>query len=413
MAVKWIKANYPGVRYYKHPKRLYRGKKDRNFSIRYKRGGKSKEEGLGWSSDGMNAQKANRLRAEIVQNIKKGKSPQSLAEKRQIEDEKRKAEDEQREREKKARITFGKAADEYLKWAKDNKKSYKSDESRYNNHLLYLSEVSLKDISPLMLERLKRDLKAKDLSEATIHQVLALVRAIYRKAIDWRLYEGEIPTKGVKFPKVDNKRLRFLTHAEADLLLEALKKKSGQVHNQSILAVFCGLRFGDIAGLKWSDIDFDNEIIHIIDPKSRDSRQVYMTKNVKQMLLSLQETGPTDMNTLIFPDTKGKRQAHISRTFYEVVKDLKFNEGVTDKRKKFSFHNLRHTFASWLAIQGTSLYEIKELLGHKSIEMTERYAHLLPDVKRKSVNRLAETFEAHVEKAESEKKAKLEAVEGS
>ncbi len=74
----------------------------------------------------------------------------------------------------------------------------------------------------------------------------------------------------------------------------------------------------------------------------------------------------------------------------------------------FSF--LWYTFASWLAIQGTSLYEIKELLGHKSIEMTERYAHLLPDVKRKAVNRLADTFKAHIEKSESEKETQLKVV---
>jgi hypothetical protein len=107
MPVKWIKTNYPGVRYYEHSERVYRGKKDRNFAIRYKKNGKTKEEGLGWSSSRMNAQKANRLRAEIVQNIKEGKSPQSLAEKRQIEAERIKAENEKREKEKKDRKTFG------------------------------------------------------------------------------------------------------------------------------------------------------------------------------------------------------------------------------------------------------------------------------------------------------------------
>ena len=113
------------------------------------------------------------------------------------------------------------------------------------------------------------------------------------------------------------------------------------------------------------------------------------------------------MSELIFPDNKGKRQKHISRTFYQVVKELKFNQGVKDKRYKVSFHTLRHTFASWLAIQGTSLYEIKELMGHKSIEMTERYAHLMPNVKQKAVNRLAETFKEHIEKTASDNRLRI------
>jgi integrase len=410
MAVKWIKANYPGVRYYEHPERLYRGKRDRNFAIRYKKNGKTKEEGLGWSSGGMNEQKANLLRAEIVQNIKEGKSPQSLAEKRQIEAERIKTENEKREQEKKARTTFGKVAKEYLKWAKDNKKSYKSDESRYNNHLLYLSKINLKDISPLMLEKLKRDLKAKNLSEATIHQILALIRAIYRKAKGWELYKGRIPTESIKFPKPDNKRLRFLTHNEADKLLKALKEKSLQAYNQSLLALFCGLRFSEIANLTWADIDLPNEIIQIRDAKGG-SRQSNMTEPIKEIFRSFNENKKHKNGDLIFPDNKGKKQEHISRSFWETVKELGFNKDVTDKRYNFSFHTLRHTFASWLAIQGTSLYEIKELMGHKSIQMTERYAHLLPSVKQKAVNRLAETFKEHIEKAASEKETQPKAVQ--
>ena len=410
MAVKWIKTKYPGVRYYEHPNRLYRGKKDRNFSIRYKKAGRNKEEGLGWASNGMNAQKGNRIRSEIVQNIKEGKGFQSLREKRQIEIDRRRAEEKAKLLREKEKITFGKAATEYLKWSEANKKSYKSDLSRYNNHLIFMDDISMKDISPLMLEKLKRDLKRKELSPTTVHQVLTLIRSIFRKSVTWGLYEGQIPTESIKFPKLDNKRLRFLTHNEADRLLEALKEKSQQVYNQSLLALFCGLRFSEIANLTWADIDLPNEIIQIRDAKGG-SRQSFINEPVKDMLTALQENIKYKKNDLIFPDKKGNRQVHISRSFWKTVKELRFNKGVTDKRYNVSFHTLRHSFGSWLAIQGTSLYEIKELLGHKSIEMAERYAHLIPSVKRKAVNRLAETFKEHIEKSESEKETKLQAVE--
>ena len=129
--------------------------------------------------------------------------------------------------------------------------------------------------------------------------------------------------------------------------------------------------------------------------------KIGITEPVNEIL----EDKPNGQNTLIFPDTKGKKQKHISRSFYEKVKDLGFNKGITDNRQKVSFHTLRHTFASWLAIQGTSLYEIKELMGHKSIEMTERYAHLMPNVKLKAVNKLADDFMSFLSKSETNKQS--------
>jgi len=135
MSSKWQSTSYPGVRFREHPKRKYNRKPDRYFSIRYKRAGKAVEESLGWASQGMNAQKANRIRAELVQNIREGKSPQSLAEKRQIENERKEAEEQKRKLKEKEETIFGEVADEFIKWGKANKKDWFNDESRYNNHL--------------------------------------------------------------------------------------------------------------------------------------------------------------------------------------------------------------------------------------------------------------------------------------
>jgi len=70
----------------------------------------------------------------------------------------------------------------------------------------------------------------------------------------------------------------------------------------------------------------------------------------------------------------------------------RFNNGVTDPRQKVTFHTLRHTFASWLAMQGTPILTIKELLGHQSLAMTERYSHLSPDQKKDAVNGIEAIF---------------------
>jgi integrase len=170
------------------------------------------------------------------------------------------------------------------------------------------------------------------------------------------------------------------------------------------------LRFGEIAKLTWADVDMDNEIIKVKDAKG-DDRHAYITKPVKEALERLNKINTYKPNSLIFTTKQKERQKQVSNTYGKTVDDLKFNDEISDSRQKVCFHTLRHTFASWIAIQGTFLYEIKELMGHKSIEMTERYAHLLPDVKRQAVNRLAETFKEHIEKAESEKETQPEAAQ--
>ena len=73
------------------------------------------------------------------------------------------------------------------------------------------------------------------------------------------------------------------------------------------------------------------------------------------------------------------------KTFSRVVESLGLNKGVTDPRHKVTFHTLRHTFASWLVSSGTSLYTVKELLGHKTSAMVERYSHLSQEAQRQAV----------------------------
>jgi integrase len=124
-------------------------------------------------------------------------------------------------------------------------------------------------------------------------------------------------------------------------------------------------------------------MISISDPKNNESRKTFMTKSVKEML---QMRMPESPNEFIFKDhRKGGKVNSISQTFRKVVFKLGFNHGIADPRKKITFHGLRHTFASWLAIQGEPILIIKELLGHKSITMSWKYVHLIPDQKRQAI----------------------------
>jgi integrase len=201
-------------------------------------------------------------------------------------------------------------------------------------------------------------------------------------------YVGKNPMGKVEKVKADSNRERFLTQGEAKKLLDALKKKDSDLYIQSSISLLTGLRRTEIFNLHGRDIDLDNEIIHVRetkDSKEFRGRKVNISKKLKQILSTIQ----ISPNRKLFNSSK-----HFKRySFNAVINKLKLNEGVENDRKhKVTFHTLRHTFASWLAQQGESLLTIKELMGHKTIEMTMRYAHLIPDQKKDAVNRLSDRF---------------------
>jgi len=171
--------------------------------------------------------------------------------------------------------------------------------------------------------------------------------------------------------------------------------------------VYCAVRGGEIFRLEWQDINIESGKIILRDTKNTETRIVYMSKAVKKMLIrrrdndKIKKKKKTDWNplNLIFPGRSGKRITSISRTFDRVVEDLGLNEGITDKRYRFTFHCIRHTAASWLVQAGTPLYTVQQLLGHKTAALTARYSHLAPanmQQTAKFFDKLAETDGAEV-----------------
>jgi site-specific recombinase XerD len=125
-----------------------------------------------------------------------------------------------------------------------------------------------------------------------------------------------------------------------------------------------------------------------------------MTQAVKDMLADIKpdDTGQDD---LVFPGRGGIKIDKPSRTFKRVADEL-FNKGVEDSRQRVVFHTLRHTFASWLVMEGVDLYRVKELLGHKDLTMTQRYSHLAPDTLRGAVNILEQALKSKKEGKDAE-----------
>ncbi len=292
---------------------------------------------------------------------------------------------------RKENVVFGEFVKEkYLPYAKE-KKSYDREEGLLRLWILpIIGKKPLHNISPFDIEQVKKEMMNRDKSPRTIEYALAVIRQAFNKAIEWGFYSGVNPATKVKKPKKDNRRVRFFTREEAEKLLNEIKKRSIQAYEMAYLSLYTGMRFGEIANLTWQNIDFRNNIITIKDPKNNTGRVAYITENLKKLLLEKhKKEKPKNLSMLLFKDNNGNKLMRASKTFERCVIKLGFNDGVTDPRDKVVFHTLRHTFASWLAIQGTPIYTIKELMGHKTLAMTERYSHLTPNTKREAVEKLS------------------------
>jgi site-specific recombinase XerD len=372
-----FKTTFKGVRYRKHPTRKHGVNYDQYFIIRYKLNGKDKEEGLGWASEGMTAAKAYEDLKAIKENIKRGQGPQSLAEKREDLLEQKEAEKIETEKKKKEGITLHDYFyNTYYPDAKINKKenSYNHEETHFR---LWIDPVAgkkpIKDLSEFDARRIVKSILDAGKKPRTAQYVMATLRQIWNKARRDKLVIGDTPTRNVKIPKFDNRRQRFLNHEEADLLLNTLKGKDESAYKMALLSLHTGMRASEIFNLTWGCIDTERGIITILDAKSGHGRAAFMTKQIKAMFDGMTR-GKND--TLVFLQRNKKPYHEIPVIFRDVVKDLKFNENVSDTRQRVCFHTLRHTKASWHAESGTDLYVIKELLGHGSITLTERYSHL-------------------------------------
>jgi integrase len=384
---KWIKTNFKGVRYREHPTRKHGIQKDKYFSIRYKLDGKDKEEALGWASDGWTAEKAALELSKLRHNQQSGDGAFTLEEKREVELAKREKEAQEKALAEKASKPFSEIWGEYLAQCKiDGKKSCAREGSLYTHWISpVIGDKPLGEIASIHLEKIKANMGKAELSPRSIRYSLEVVRQVFNFAIRRGHYDGVNPTQHVKKPSCDNRRMRFFTHEEANLILEGLKGKSRDSWLITLISLHCGLRFSEIARLTFGDIDIERNTLWVRDPKNTRSRFAYMTEDVKGALLEMEIKGKND---LIFPSRSGGQREAMSNVFDHVVDDLKLNEGVTDDRMKVVFHTCRHSFASWLVEQGTDLLTVKELMGHKSLAMTERYSHLSPNGLRKAAEDL-------------------------
>lgn len=307
---------------------------------------------------------------------------------------------------KKERIRFKKFVEQYLAYKRENNKlkTYKRDITSLNHILPFFSDMMLTDINPWLIEKYKmqrkEEIKAmprnkgkadKEISFASINRELACLRHIFNKAIEWGYLKENPLARKVKFFRENNNKVRFFSLKEIDSLKDACHSYLRPVIET---ALNTGMRESEILNLKCSDVDLDLGLIHIEDTKNRERAEVPINNQLKEVLSKILSNS-RGKNGYVFLNSRGRPYRSIRTAYLTALKKA----GI----KNANFHTLRHTFASHLVMAGVDLTTVKELMRHKSIEMTLRYAHLAPDHKKKAVEKLGEVFStnsAQIEKLE-------------
>ncbi len=273
-------------------------------------------------------------------------------------------------------ISFRALADEYLDLHVSQKKAKNYFHQRIRVLLRAFGSRNLSQIGPKEVTRFQVE-RAKVVSPATVNRDLAVMKGMFTKASEWG-YAVENPVKRVKFLRETGRRERFLSREEADTLLKAC---SDWLRPLVTVALHTGMRRGELLGLAWRDVDFRTGYLHLDagDTKSGYGRKVPMNQTVRGRLELLRADGPVrglDVRVFAGPDG-GDPLSTLRREYPRAVRMAKLSG--------FRFHDLRHSCASFLVQAGVPLNTVRDLLGHRSLAMTLRYAHLAPSDRHDAV----------------------------
>jgi len=254
------------------------GKSDKTFYIAYKNElGIRKEIKIGKYSEGIRENYCKKKRDEVIYKIRVGESiPLKIA--------------------KKNKFTLDDAFDLYIEWAKVNKKTWKhNDYSVYIKHLKpYLGNRELISLKTDDYEKIKQ-LKLKEgYKPKTVIGILGMARHMINYCIqnDYvKSYTNPIANGRVRMPVVDNAKLGFLTYKQASSLLSMLKaKRSATMYNLTVMLLFTGARFSEVARLRWRDINFETNLIYFKSSKNGNARHIVIVDQVKEVLHNLSKT---------------------------------------------------------------------------------------------------------------------------
>jgi integrase len=246
--------------------------------------------------------------------------------------------------------------------------SYRQDSWHMQTLFDWFGNRAACEITPQEIERRLDELARRGRQPATLNRYRSLLSLIYRLAIrDGKIQDN--PVHQVRRRRENNARVRFLDPDEEAALRAKIRLLAPEREPELDLALHSGMRRNEQYHLRWEQVNLDVGIISILDSKNSERRHVPANSKVRRALEYL--LGKRDDSGYVVPGGRaGARERDWQRWFEEAVKQA----GIKD----FRWHDLRHTFASRLAMAGVPLRTIGELLGHKTPAMTMRYAHLAP-----------------------------------
>ena len=264
-------------------------------------------------------------------------------------------------------------------------------------------ETRIDQLSAWSFEQWKAQRKTSGTAPATINRDLTMLRAALNNAVEWGLIQTN-PLATVKALKgADVKRVRYLSSDEEKRLMDALNQREATLQGDSrastnnlvsiandatfadylkpmvLLAMNTGLRFGELTRMRWADISLTDGPMLIVQAayaKTGETRHIPLNKTTRTTLQAWRAQ-QADTRGRVFVTKTGHRVKNLRKAWLGVL--------VTAKIEDFKWHDLRHHFASKLVTSGVDLNTVRELLGHSTLEMTLRYAHLAPEHKAAAV----------------------------
>lgn len=231
-----------------------------------------------------------------------------------------------------------------------------------------LGDYSVAAITPELLSRYRDRLQSDEgLSNGTVNRYLSALSKTFSNAVtEWHLLNDN-PLRRVSKRKEPPGRVRFLSDDERTQLLDACAKSQYKPLRLIVLfAMTTGMRRGELLGLRWQDVDLERRVAVLHKTKNSERRSVPIVPEVAELLREHGKVRRLDTE-LIFPG-EGDGPVWFDAAWYAALKEAKV--------KDFRFHDLRHTAASYLAMSGATVPELAAVLGHKTLAMVKRYAHL-------------------------------------
>lgn len=280
-------------------------------------------------------------------------------------------------KEQKQSVKFREFVEMFIEnYSKVNKKSWKDDFYRLRKCMSFFGNVYLHEISALDIEKFKA-VKVCELTRTTVNHYLKILKRMFNIAIEWG-YARENPVRKVKFfSEKDTQKERILSEKEKIRLLEAASEHLTPI---LIVALNTGMRRGEILNLTWDRVDLKQRLIQVVNTKSGRNRTIPVNSALFKLLSELKMDRK---NEYLFPNPQTDLPFRtVRRSFKNACRSAKI-EGLR-------FHDLRHTFASRLIELGIDIIRVKELLGHSTVKITERYTHSNSEERKKAVELLCE-----------------------